>query len=110
MKNKKLTQIQISVLEQAAKTGTFNSSELSLKSGARKKVLDNLICPGLLIILKEPNTYDISPQGKKVISIKDEHVSKEKGKIHTGTKLHTVIELLPRQEGAPIAEIMEHTG
>ncbi|WP_067521646.1 DUF3489 domain-containing protein [Endozoicomonas ascidiicola] len=110
MKNDKLTPSQESVLKQAAKTGTLNLSELSIKGGARKKVLDSLTSRGFLIVLKDPDAYDISPQGKAAIGLDDKPVSKDKGKIRTGTKLHTVIELLARPEGAAIADIMEQTG
>ncbi|WP_419535665.1 DUF3489 domain-containing protein [Endozoicomonas sp.] len=110
MKNDKLTSAQESVLKQAAKTGTLKSSELTIKGGARKKVLESLTSRGFLISLKEPNTYDISPQGKAAIGFEDKPASKDKGKIRTGTKLHTVIELLARPEGAAIEEIMDKTG
>ncbi|WP_066018697.1 DUF3489 domain-containing protein [Endozoicomonas atrinae] len=110
MKHDKLTQAQENVLQQAAKTGTLNTSDLTIKGGARKKVLESLTSRGFLISLKEPNTYDISPQGKAAIGCEDKPASKDKGKIRTGTKLHTVIELLARPEGAAIEEIMDKTG
>ncbi len=110
MKNDKLTSAQESVLKQAKKNGTLKSSELTMKGGARKKVLESLTSRGLLIALKEPDTYDISPQGKAAIGLKDDSPSKEKGKIRPGTKLHAVIELLARPEGAAIEEIMDKTG
>ncbi|WP_419535721.1 DUF3489 domain-containing protein [Endozoicomonas sp.] len=110
MKHDKLTQAQENVLQQAAKTGTLNTSDLTIKGGARKKVLESLTSRGLLIALKEPDTYDISPQGKAAIGLKDDSPSKEKGKIRPGTKLHAVIELLARPEGAAIEEIMDKTG
>ncbi|WP_066018811.1 DUF3489 domain-containing protein [Endozoicomonas atrinae] len=110
MKHDKLTQAQENVLQQAAKTGTLNASDLTIKGGARKKVLESLTSRGFLISLKEPNTYDISPQGKAAVGFEDKPASKDKGKIRTGTKLHTVIELLARPEGAAIEEIMDKTG
>ncbi|OED43257.1 hypothetical protein ACH42_10570 [Endozoicomonas sp. (ex Bugula neritina AB1)] len=112
MKNDKLTTSQENVLKQAAKTGTLNASDLTIKGGARKKVLESLARRGFLIVLKETDTYDISPQGKAAIGI-DEGAKpnpKSKGKIRTGTKLHTVIELLSRPEGAAIHEMMRETG
>ncbi|MCW7551766.1 DUF3489 domain-containing protein [Endozoicomonas gorgoniicola] len=61
--------------------------------------------------MKTPDTYDISPQGRQAIGIDEEaKPTKNKGKIRTGTKLHTVIELLSRPEGAAIHEIMRETG
>ena len=110
MKHDKLTPAQENVLHQAAKTGTLNASDLTIKGGARKKVLESLTSRGFLISLKEPNTYDISPQGKAAIGFEEKPASKDKGKIRTGTKLHTVIELLARPEGAAIEEIMDKTG
>ena len=110
MKNDKLTPAQESTLQQAAKTGTLQTSDLTIKGGARKKVLESLTSRGFLIALKEPDAYDISPQGKAAIGLKGDSPSKEKGKIRTGTKLHTVIELLARPEGAAIEEIMQQTG
>ena len=110
MKNDKLTASQENVLKQAAKTGTLKASDLTIKGGARKKVLESLTSRGFLIVLKETDTYDISPQGKTAIGLDDKPAPKDKGKIRTGTKLHTVIELLSRPEGAAIAEIMEQTG
>lgn len=110
MKNNKLTPAQENVLQQAAKTGTLQASDLTIKGGARKKVLESLTSRGFLISLKEPDTYDISPQGKAAIGVEEQSSPKEKGKIRTGTKLHTVIELLTRPEGAAIEEIMDKTG
>ena len=110
MKNNKLTPAQESTLKQAAKTGPLHASDLTIKGGARKKVLESLTSRGFLITLKEPDTYDISPQGKAAIGLEDNPAPKDKGKIRTGTKLHTVIELLARPEGAAIAEIMAKTG
>ncbi|WP_066018662.1 DUF3489 domain-containing protein [Endozoicomonas atrinae] len=110
MKHDKLTQAQENVLQQAAKTGTLHASDLTIKGGARKKVLESLTSRGFLISLKESNTYDISPQGKAAVGFEEKPASKDKGKIRTGTKLHTVIELLARPEGAAIEEIMDKTG
>ncbi|WP_419835377.1 DUF3489 domain-containing protein [Endozoicomonas atrinae] len=110
MKHDKLTQAQENVLQQAAKTGTLNASDLTIKGGARKKVLESLTSRGFLISLKDPNTYDISPQGKAAIGFEDKPAPKSKGKIRTGTKLYTVIELLARPEGVAIEEIMQQTG
>ncbi len=110
MKNNKLTPAQENILQQAAKTGTIQASDLTIKGGARKKVLESLTSRGFLIVLKEPDTYDISPQGKVAIGFEDRPAPKDKGKIRTGTKLHTVIELLARPEGAAIEEIMAKTG
>ena len=108
MKKKNLTPAQQTVLQQAAKTGTLHAADLSIKGGARNKVLTSLTSKGFLIIMKKPDTYDISPQGKEAIGIKESPPSK--GKIRTGTKLHSVIELLSRPEGAAIHEIMRETG
>ncbi len=108
MKKSNLTPSQEGVLKQAAKTGTIKASELSMKGGARKKVLESLTSKGFLIALKTPDTYDISPQGKEALGIKESEPSK--GKIRTGTKLHKTIELLSRPEGAAIHEIMKATG
>ncbi|MET4695017.1 DUF3489 domain-containing protein [Endozoicomonas lisbonensis] len=110
MKNNKLTPAQESALQQAAKTGTLKASDLAIKGGARNKVLASLTSKGFLIALKEPDTYDISPQGRAVIGLEDKPASESKGKIRTGTKLHKVIELLSRPEGAAIHEIMKETG
>ena len=96
------------MLKQAVKTGTLQAADLALKGGARKKVLASLTSKGFLITMKKPDTYDISPQGKEAIGIKEPIPSK--GKIRTGTKLHKVIELLSRPEGAAIHEIMLETG
>lgn len=110
MKNDKLTPAQEKVLQQAAKTGTLQATDLSIKGGARNKVLSSLTSKGFLIVLKEPDTYDISPQGKEAIGIQEDDQDTPKGKIRTGTKLHTMIELLSRPEGAAISEIMRETG
>lgn len=110
MKNNKLTPAQENVLQQAAKTGTLQASDLTIKGGARKKVLESLTSRGFLIVLQKPDTYDISPQGKAAIGLKEKPAPKDKGKIRTGTKLHTVIELLARPEGVAIEEIMNKTG
>ena len=112
MKNDKLTPAQENVLQQAAKTGTFKASDLTIKGGARKKVLQSLTSRGFLIVLKEPDTYDISPQGRAAMGFVEPTAPKTayKGKVRTGTKLHTVIELLARPEGAVIEEIMNKTG
>ena len=112
MKTTKLTATQEAVLKQAAETGTLKGSELTLKGAARKKVLDSLANKGFLIRMKEPETFNISPQGKTAIGIQKEAkpAAKSKSKIRTGTKLHSVIELLNRPEGAAIHEIMRETG
>ena len=112
MKTTKLTATQEAVLPQAAETGTLKGSELSLRGGARKKVLDSLANKGFLIAMKKADTFDISPQGKAAIGIQEEAkpAAKSKAKIRTGTKLHAVIELLSRPEGAAIQEIMRETG
>lgn len=109
MKNNKLTPAQDRVLKQAAKTGTVHASDLTLNGGARNKVLHSLINKGFLIALKEPDTYDISPQGKEAIGMA-EKTTASKGRVRSGTKLHTVIQLLSRPEGAAIHEIMQETG
>nr|MDT0251911.1 DUF3489 domain-containing protein [Endozoicomonas sp.] len=110
MKNNKLTPAQESTLKQAAKNETLHASQLSIKGGARKKVLESLVNKGFLIALKEPDANDISPQGKIAVGIEDKPEPATKGKIRTGTKLHAVIELLARPEGAAIEEIMDKTG
>ena len=110
MKNNKLTPAQENVLQQAAKTGTLQASDLTIKGGARNKVLNSLTSKGFLTALKESDTYNISPQGKEAIGIREDDKPTRKGKIRTGTKLHTVIELLSRPEGAAIHEIMRETG
>ncbi|MGB1271614.1 MAG: hypothetical protein ACPG5T_06040, partial [Endozoicomonas sp.] len=71
MKNNKLTPAQENVLQQAAKTGTLQASDLTIKGGARKKVLESLTSRGFLIVLQKPDTYDISPQGKAAIGLKE---------------------------------------
>lgn len=73
-------------------------------------MLESLVNKGFLIALIEPDTYDISPQGKIAVGIEDKPTPATKGKVRTGTKLHAVIELLARPEGAAIAEIMDRTG
>ncbi|WP_422137677.1 DUF3489 domain-containing protein [Endozoicomonas sp. ALC020] len=110
MKTTKLTATQETVLKQAAETGTLDASKLTLKGGARKKVLDSLTSKGFLIPMKKADTYDISPQGKAAIGLPVDDQPVQKGKIRTGTKLHRVIELLSRPEGAEIYEIMRETG
>ncbi|WP_062262418.1 DUF3489 domain-containing protein [Endozoicomonas arenosclerae] len=110
MKTTKLTNTQETVLKQAAETGTFHASMLALKGGARKKVLDSLTSKGFLIRLKEADTFDISPQGRAAIGLPEENKPAHKDKIRTGTKLHRVIKLLARPEGAAIHDIMKETG
>lgn len=108
MKTIKLTATQETVLKQAAETGTLHASMLTLKGGARKKVLDSLANKGFLIPMKEANTFDISPQGKAVLGLPAD--DQPAPKIRLGTKLHKVIKLLARPEGAAIHEIMKETG
>ena len=103
-----LTPTQTKTLKQAAKTGTLKAGDLKLNGGAWQKVLSSLIGKGYLNALKTPDTYSISSQGKEAIGVKDAD-SCQKGKIRTGTKLHSVIELLSRPEGATIADIMKAT-
>ena len=110
MKTAKLTATQETVLKQAVETGTLHASMLTLKGGARKKVLDSLTSKGFLIRMKEADTFDISPQGKAAIGHPADEKPSNKGKIRTGTKLHKVIKLLARPEGAAIHEIMKATG
>ncbi|MGI9278088.1 MAG: DUF3489 domain-containing protein [Endozoicomonas sp.] len=110
MKTIKLTATQETILKQAAETGTLHASTLTLKGGARKKVLDSLANKGFLIRMKKADTFDISPQGKAAIGLPVDDQPADKGKIRTGTKLHKVIKLLARPEGAAIHEIMRETG
>ena len=108
MKTTKLTATQETVLKQAAETGTLHASMLALKGGARKKVLESLTKKGFLIPMKEADTFDISPQGKAALGLPAD--DQPAPKIRLGTKLHKVIKLLARPEGAAIHEIMKATG
>ncbi len=111
MKNNKLTATQEAVLTQTAEAKELDPANLSLNAGARKKVLDCLVKKDFLNPTPE-GLFTLTTAGRAAIGMKDEQkpVAKAKGKIRTGTKLHTVIELLSRPEGAEIHQIMRETG
>ena len=75
-------------------------------------MLESLLNKKLIKIIKRNDQwqdYALTPKGRQAIGA-EEPESKPPGKIRTGTKLHRVIELLSRPEGAAIFEIMRETG
>ncbi|WP_263080141.1 DUF3489 domain-containing protein [Endozoicomonas sp. Mp262] len=112
MKKTTLSDSQKNVLQLGHDKGTFTADDLPLKGAPRKKVLESLLNKQLIKIIKRNDQwqdYALTPEGRQAIGA-EEPESKPLGKIRTGTKLHRVIELLSRPEGAAIFEIMRETG
>ena len=111
MKKITLSKTQKAVLQLGHDKGTFTEQDLPLKGAPRKKVLDSLLNKKLIKIIKRNDQwqdYALTPEGRQAIGV-EEPDKKPSGKIRTGTKLHAVIELLARPEGATIADIMQAT-
>ncbi|GAA4648266.1 hypothetical protein GCM10023116_05330 [Kistimonas scapharcae] len=108
----KLTDTQTNTLQLIHGNGHLTAQDIPLRGGARKKVLESLINRGLLRAKPCKNwiNYSLTPEGRQAIGVEQPEADKKKPVTRPGTKLHTLVELLSRTEGATIAEIMHATG
>ena len=117
MKNKALTQTQEKILKLAHEKGNFTTQDLPLNGGARKKVIDSLLNKGFIKPINRRGEwfdYAPTPAGRQAIGVEEPETTEEQGKpkskTRPGSKLHQVIQMLSRTEGATISQMMEQTG
>ena len=113
----KLTDTQLTVLTAASERedGSILPLPKSLKGGAATKVVDALIRKGFVerIAGESPAGDDflkITRQGLEAINTDLDKEPKETRKARKGTKQAVLIDMLRREDGATIEQIVEATG
>ena len=113
----KLTNTQLTVLTAASRRddGAILPLPKNLKGGAATKVVDALIRKGFVErIADESSTGDevlkITREGLAAINADPDEGPKAPRKVREGTKQAALIDMLRREEGATIGQIVEATG
>ena len=113
----KLTDTQLTVLTAASKRedGAILPLPKNLKGGAATKVVDALIRKGFVERIAAGNpaggdALKITSEGLEAISAGPDKKPKSPRKVRKGTKQTALIDMLRREEGATIGQIVEATG
>ena len=113
----KLTDTQLTVLTAASERedGSILPLPKNLKGGAAAKVVDALISKGFVErIADESSTGDdllkITSEGLEAINADLDKEPKAPRKVREGTKQAALIDMLRREEGATIGQVVEATG
>jgi hypothetical protein len=113
----KLSDTQLSVLTAASRRedGAILPLPKNLKGGAATKVVDALISKGCVERIAAGSTSDndflkITRQGLDAINADLDKEPKSPRNVRSGTKQAVLIDMLRREEGATIKQIVEATG